>query len=237
LSFEAEKPMNVFGEHWDNYENQILKNWNAAVGENDIGIIAGDISWAMKMSETQKDFEFISRLNGKKIIIRGNHDYWWKSISQIREYLPENIFALQNDSLEFDDCVICGTRGWRVPERGQTQTSEDKKIYDREVLRFELCLKDAEKKAKQHTPNNSSEAREDFKEKKLIAILHYPPFNCMRDDSEFTKLCEKYGVSACVYGHLHGKGGRQESVYTKGGVMYYLTSCDKLNFVPTEIKF
>lgn len=219
LSFAVNKPMNIFGDNWQNYEAEIQKNWNAVVGPDDVGIIAGDISWAMKMADTQKDFDFIRGLNGTKIIIRGNHDYWWKSVSQIREFVGPTIKVLQNDSITIGDVIFVGTRGWQTPERYRVQTEEDKKIYDREVLRFEMSLKSAGAKG----------------DKKLVAILHYPPFNCLRDDSPFTKLCEQYQVDAVVYGHLHGRGGRGDLVCTKNGIKYYLTSTDLRQHQPAEI--
>ena len=223
LSFETDKPMDVFGENWVGYEKKIMEEWNAVVGSDDVGIIAGDISWAMRISETQKDFEYISKLNGTKIIIRGNHDYWWSTITKIRETLPSGIIALQNDSVILNDVVFCGTRGWRVPERRQQQKPEDKKIYEREILRLEMSLKDAIKKRQSD-------------DQPLVAIMHYPPFNAMRDDSPFTALLEKYGVVACVYGHLHGKKCRDEQIVTKNGIKYYLTSCDLVGFRPVEVK-
>ena len=223
LSFQTDKPMDLFGEHWANYEQRIMDNWNAQVGDKDIGIIAGDISWAMKMEDAREDFEFLKKLKGKKIIIRGNHDYWWKSITKIRETLAPDIYALQNDSIQIENIVLAGTRGWRVPERRAVQTEDDKKIYSREIIRFELALKDARAKM------------EKIKEPKLIAILHYPPFNATQDDSPFTRLCEKYKVSACVYGHLHGKQGRTQLLVQKNGVNYYLTSCDLLGHTLVEV--
>jgi predicted phosphohydrolase len=267
--------MDLFGDHWANYESEIKKNWNAAVKESDIGIIAGDISWAMRMEDTEKDFNFIHSLNGTKIIIRGNHDYWWKSIGKIRDFVntfpphsgeaavpgkkplnskirdfvntfsPQNpdIFVLQNDSVRIGGFVFVGTRGWHTPERRQTQTAEDKKIYDREILRFELSLQDAVKKIadlNNKGGNNADRNNADGaagRPVKLIAILHYPPFNCMRDDSPFTALCEKYSVDAVVYGHLHGRGGRGDLVTVKNGIKYYLTSTDLLAHNPAEIKF
>jgi len=180
LSFQCNKPMNLFGGHWDNYEQRIMDDWNARVGQSDVGIIAGDISWAMKMEEGAADFAYLKKLNGTKIIIRGNHDYWWKSISKIRETLDPDVIALQNDSVRIGDVVFAGTRGWRVPERRMVQNAEDKKIYDREIIRFELSLKDAAAKMQAGD--------------KLVAIIHYPPFNAMRDESPFTALCVKYGV-------------------------------------------
>jgi len=248
LSFQTDKPMNLFGEHWDGYEQKIMDDWNSKVGPDDIGIIAGDISWAMKMEETVKDFEYIKKLNGKKIIIRGNHDYWWKSISKIREALAPDGYALQNDAIQIGDITFAGTRGWRVPERKHVQSGEDKKIYSREIIRFELSLKDARQKmglpplGKQEDPITEevtlgegsfveSLARKENEQngKRLVAIIHYPPFNATLDSSPFTRLCEKYGVTACIYGHLHGKQGRTQHVVEKNGVKYYLTSCDKLN--------
>jgi predicted phosphohydrolase len=232
LSFETNKPMDLFGDHWANYEAEIKKNWNAVVGVNDIGIIAGDISWAMKMENARKDFDFIHGLNGTKIIIRGNHDYWWHSINKVRNFVnavslppaPPDIFVLQNDSVQIGGYMFVGTRGWHTPERRQTQTPDDKKIYDREVIRFELSLADANHKMETMTPKP-----------KLVAILHYPPFNCNRDDSPFTQLCEKYGVNTVVYGHLHGKAGRPDLVVHKNGIKYYLTSTDILSHNPVEI--
>lgn len=221
LSFQTDKPMDVFGGNWTGYEQKIMDDWNARVSDGDVGIIAGDISWAMRISEVQKDLEYISKLKGTKIIIRGNHDYWWSTITKVREKLPAGIIALQNDSIKIDDTVFCGTRGWRVPERNQKQTDEDKKIFDREVVRLELSLKDAQKRRTDNSP--------------LIAIMHYPPFNCMRDDSPFTALLEQYGVTACVYGHLHGKQARNELFTMKNGIKYYLTSCDLVGFKLTEI--
>ena len=220
LSFAVNKPMNIFGDHWDNYEAEIKKKWNAVVGPDDVGIIAGDISWAMKMADTAADFDFIKSLNGTKIIIRGNHDYWWKSVSQIREFVGDSIKVLQNDSVTIGDVIFVGTRGWQTPERNRPLSVEDQKIYDREVLRFEMSLKSAGDKGN----------------KKLVAILHYPPFNCLRDDSPFTKLCEQYHVDAVVYGHLHGRGGRGDLTYTKNGITYYLTSTDLLKHCPVPIK-
>ena len=263
LSFEVDKPMDLFGDHWANYEQRIMDDWNAKVGTDDIGIIAGDISWAMRMSETKKDFEFLSKLNGTKIIVRGNHDYWWSTISKVRENLPAGVIALQNDSLRVccgafpptpppapqDRCVggksakvpitprqgggggerptlntgivFCGTRGWKIAERRQTLKKEDRAITDREVIRYELSLQDAAKKMQ---PGD-----------KLVAVFHFPPFNSTRDESPFTALCEKYGVTAAVYGHLHGKSCRGELTTTKNGVTYYLTSCDLLEHKVVEI--
>ena len=239
LSFQTDKPMDLFGDHWANYEQRIMDDWNSRVGIDDVGIIAGDISWAMKMEDAKQDFDFIKRLNGKKIIVRGNHDYWWKSISKIRETLAPDIYALQNDSIQIGNVVFAGTRGWRVPERHMKQSDDDKKIYSREIVRFELALKDAKAKMSAFSGACSKIASQEFSQQAplntLIAILHYPPFNATFDSSPFTNLCEKYSVKACIYGHLHGKQGRSQLLVEKNGVKYYLTSCDLLGHTAVEI--
>jgi len=221
LTYQADKPMDLFGAHWTGYEDKILADWNAKVGDGDVGIIAGDISWGMRMADTEKDFDYLRKLKGTKIVVRGNHDYWWSSIGKVREALGEGVVALQNDAVKMGNVVFAGTRGWKVEERYQKLKTDDKKIHDREVIRLDLALKDAEKKREGGD--------------KLVVILHFPPFNAMRDDSEFTKLLEHHKVDVCVYGHLHSKGGRKDLVITKNGITYYLTSCDQLGFSVAEI--
>lgn len=213
LSINTNKPMNIFGPVWHNHFEAICTDWQAKVTSEDIVLIAGDISWGMKLNEAIEDIKELAHLNGKKIITRGNHDYWWKSISSIRNILPENIYALQNDAVKFGNFIICGTRGWTVSETTE-QTEEDKKIFDRELIRLELSLKSAK------TLQTDNE--------KIICMIHFPPFNSRLENSEFTNLMEKYGVHKVVYGHLHGKGGRTVNKMTKNGIDYFLTSCDKL---------
>ena len=220
LSFGANKPMDVFGGHWENYLEKIEEDWNARVSDEDIVLIAGDISWAMKLEDTAEDFQFLSRLKGKKVIIRGNHDYWWSSISAVRAKLPENVFAIQNDAIRFGDTIICGTRGWLVPEGG-FETEHDEKIFKREVIRLELTLQTASRLKKEGD--------------KVICMLHYPPTNSRREPSEFTALLEKYGVDIVVFGHLHGKKVRADLEYKRGGITYHLTSCDILQNKLVEI--
>ena len=214
LSHQVEKPMDLFGENWTGYEEKIKKSWNETVGDG-IGVIAGDLSWGMNYKESEKDIEFIKSLSGTKIVIRGNHDYWWSSITRVREAFGPTVHALQNDAVRLDGVVFCGTRGWKVPERRWTQKADDKKIFDREVIRLELALQDAIAKRREND--------------RLVVVIHYPPFNATRDDSPFTQLMEKYKVDACIYGHLHGNQGRHELLVTKNGIKYYLTSCDLLD--------
>ena len=212
LSFGSNKPMDVFGGHWENYLEKITEDWNNKVSDEDVVLIAGDISWAMKLEDTKEDFEFLGKLKGHKVIIRGNHDYWWSSISAVRSVLPEKVYAIQNDAIKFGDYIICGTRGWTVPE-AEFETPHDEKIYKREVIRLELTLQTAK--------------RLQTNGEKIVAMIHFPPVNSVRDDSEFSALFEKYGAEKVVYGHLHGKKARATLRFTKNDVEYLLTACDQ----------
>ena len=221
LSINNPKPMDIFGPAWDNYLDKVTYNWNNLITDEDIVIVAGDISWAMYLEDAKPDFEFIRTLKGKIVFIRGNHDYWWKSISAVRNMLPHNMFAVQNDSIMLDNIILCGTRGWTVPENGEHKTTEDEKIYNRELIRLKLALESA--KAKQ--TNNEQ----------IIVMIHYPPFNSKFENSDFTNLIEQYNVSHVVYGHLHGKDCRAELTKVKNGITYHLTSCDLVGNMPQEI--
>ncbi len=224
LSFMVEKPMDIFGGNWENHTEKLKENWQNMVSQDDLVLIAGDISWAMKMEETQKDLEFIESLNGRKIIIKGNHEYWWKSVSNVRAILPKSIMALQNDAVKIGNVVIAGTRGWDVPESENDSrfTQEDQKLYAREQIRMELALESAKKLIKEGDT--------------LIYMIHYPPFNSKREDSEFTRLLEKYGAKKVVYGHLHKSMGRYSTHISKNGIDYYLTSADLIEMKPMLIE-
>lgn len=215
LSFGANKPMEVFGGQWENYLPKIVADWQQKVADDDVVLIAGDISWAMKLEQTAEDFAFLQALPGKKIITRGNHDFWWSSISAVRAVLPDGIFALQNDAILLGNTIFCGTRGWAVPENGVFETAQDEKIFRREVIRLELCLESA----KRLQTNNQD----------IVVMIHFPPVNSVRDDSEFSELFERFGVQKVVYGHLHGKKARADLMFEKNGVQYFLTSCDQLS--------
>jgi len=214
LSISTPKPMNIFGQVWDNYEEEIKQDWAEKVSEDDIVLLCGDFSWAMYLKDAVCDFDFIKPLKGKKILIRGNHDFWWNSISAVRNSLPNNCYALQNDSLKIGNFIFCGTRGWTVTESNKIQSDEDKKIYNREIIRLELALQSAKSMQK----NNEM----------IICLIHYPPFNSQLVDSDFTKLLEKYGANKCVYGHLHGNKVRATLKLNKNNVEYFLTSCDQV---------
>lgn len=212
LSLSGEKPMDIFGAKWDGYLEKIEKDWQTKVTEDDVVLISGDISWAMKLEDAINDLEFIAKLKGKKILIKGNHDYWWQGINKVRNSLPNSIYALQNDSIKIGNYVFCGSRGWTV-EGANDFTAQDLKIYHREVERFKLALKSAK---------NLIEEGD-----KLVCLIHYPPFNMRLENSLFTKLFEEYKVDKVVYGHLHGNDVKTYPNISKNGVEYYLTSCDQ----------
>lgn len=220
LSTVVDKPMNIFGENWDNYFEKIKKSWSEKVSEDDIVLICGDISWGMHLNEAIPDLEEISKLKGTKIMIKGNHDYWWQSISAIRKILPPKMYCIQNDAIKIGDYIFCGSRGWAVPEE-DFKTEQDKKIFDREMIRLELALKSAKILQKN--------------DEKIVLMIHYPPFNSMCKNG-FTELFEKYGVKACIYGHIHGEKSRSIKLLEKNDIKYYLTSCDQVNNEVVEIE-
>ncbi len=221
ISTCTNKPMDVFGGNWIGYLDKIHEDWNKKVTDDDIVLIGGDISWAMTIEEAQRDILTLANLKGKKVFIKGNHDYWWSGIGKVRDVLPENCFALQNDSVRFSNIVICGSRCWCVPGSPEF-TQQDNKIYLRETERLKLSLASANK-IKQEGD-------------KMIALIHYPPFNVHRENNLFTEIFESNGVDAVVYGHLHGKNVRADKIVIKNGVKYYLTSCDQVDNKLTEIE-
>jgi len=211
LSVNNPKPMDIFGPTWDGYLDKIIAQWKETVEAEDLVLLAGDFSWAMKLEDAVADFKLLEDLPGKKIIIRGNHDYWWKSISAVRSILPENFYAVQNDALKFGDYIICGTRLWNLPDKNKAMTPENEKIYKRELIRLEMTLQNAKK-----LQANGE---------KIICMLHYPPYTFREEDNEVTTLLEKYDVFKVVYGHIHAYC-KQSLVLEKNGVTYYMTSCD-----------
>ena len=221
LSNSCDKPMDIFGGHWEGYTEKIISNWKQKVTDEDLVLIAGDISWAMKLEEAEADLKWIDELPGKKIIIKGNHEYWWKSISAVREILPESIMAIQNDAIKIGDYIVCGTRGWTVPEKDKELELEDLKIYKREVERLKLTLMSAK------VLKGESNA-------KIVAMMHFPPYNTDKEQSGFTKLFEEYSVDKVVFGHLHGYVNC-DLVSNINGVTYYFTSCDHIKNDPIII--
>lgn len=215
LSFSVDKPMSVFGEGWENHFEKIKKDWLKKVREEDIVLIPGDISWAMKLTEAVEDLRALSFLPGKKIFIKGNHDFWWSGITKVRAVAPDDSFVfLQTGACKIGNYVFVGSRGWSCP--GSPDYSEqDKKLYLREAERFKLAFTEAEKLYEEGD--------------KIVALIHYPPFTGKKEDTLFTKLFEEKGVEKAVFGHIHG--GTFFPLRTeKNNVEYLLTSCDKVGF-------
>lgn len=206
------KPMDIFGPHWENHFERIRDSWLSQVTEEDVVLLPGDFTWAMRLDEAMEDIGKVGVLPGRKILLRGNHDYWWSGIGQVRRALPEGMYALQNDAMEMEGIVFAGSRGWTLPG-SEAATGEDLKIYQRERLRLEMSLK---------------AARRLGEEKPLIVMMHYPPFSTACEG--FSDLLSQYGVDKCVYGHLHGAGLQAAFNGVKNGVTYYQVSCDGLNF-------
>ena len=217
-----EKPMSVFGPQWDRHFLRISESWRAQVKPEDTVLIPGDISWAMRLEEAREDLEAIGALPGRKVLIRGNHDYWWSSVSRIRESLPERMLALQQDAADLDTCVVCGTRGWLIPCGDTALEPRDEKIYRRELGRLEMALDQA---------NRIAAGRP------VIVMLHYPPLLKNQMTSGFTERLEEAGVQLCVYGHLHGAGIPTGFSGIHGGVRYELTSCDSQDFQVKKLTF
>jgi len=220
LSVSNEKPMDIFGGNWVGYIEKIREDWLSKVTAEDVVLIGGDISWAMSLDDAKKDIYTLADLPGKKVFIKGNHDYWWSGITKVRDMLPENFYALQNDSIKFGNVVICGSRCWSVPGAPDFK-EQDMKIYLRETERLKLSLKSAQKMLEEGDI--------------LVALIHYPPFNVKRENSLFTDIFEEYGVDSVIYGHLHGKSVRADKLVEKNNIKYYLTSCDQVDNKLTEI--
>lgn len=217
LSFSSEKPMDIFGSRWENHVEQIGTNWSRVVAPDDVVLLPGDISWAMALDRAAPDLQFIAQLPGRKVMIRGNHDYWWHSIGKVRSILHSSMTAIQNDAVTLDGVTVCGTRGWLLPSHPKF-TDEDEKIYQREIERLKLSLKSASASG---LP--------------IVAMLHYPPMTDLDHSTPFTKLFEEFGVNVCVYGHLHGNAHRYRVEGVKNGVTYMLVSADFINFQPVPI--
>ena len=221
MSGGDDKPMDVFGPQWDRHFFHICENWRKMVGEEDTVLIPGDISWAMHLEDASADLEEIGRLPGRKILCKGNHDYWWNSVSRVRSCLPASVSAIQHSAEDLGNCVVCGTRGWLFPTAGQPLTEQDMKIFLRETERLRLALNQAEAMAAGRP---------------VVVMIHYPPLTTEEKETAFTELLESFRVSTVVYGHLHGQGTRNGFEGEHHGVCYHLVSCDHLGFCPKEIQ-
>ena len=217
LSHAEEKSMDIFGVHWAGHWQKIQAAWRARITEEDLVLIPGDISWAMHMPEAQPDLDAIGAMPGQKLILRGNHDYWWSSLAQVRAALKKGMFALQNDCFAYRGAAVCGTRGW--VQGNAAQGERDAKLYQREVGRLRLSLQSARDKG---LPVS-------------VVMFHYPPFDEKQTPNEMTAMLKEFGVKRVVYGHLHGKSLKSAFEGTLDGIRYELVSCDHLQFAPKLI--
>lgn len=219
LSFRKPKPMDIFGNNWEGHEEKIKNNWEKTVKAEDTVIIPGDFSWETYLEGTKQDFEYLNQLPGKKILLKGNHDYWWSSIASMRKYLEENQFKnidfLHNNSYLIEEHIIAGTRGWALTESETAQ-----KLIKREIIRLELSIQEGIKKYGE--------------DKKIIICMHYPPITkqllSMHMKIGFIELMKKYKVKKCIYGHLHGKSHQDAVEGNIQGIELQLVSGDYTNF-------
>lgn len=207
------KSMDVFGEAWKNHFEKIKTDWQTRVKHSDVVLIPGDISWAMHLEDALDDLNDIARLKGRKVLLKGNHDYWWSSVQQIRKLLPNDMFIIQNDCVELDEYIFGGTRGWMIPCQNAELNPNDTKIYLRELNRLELSLSNF---------LNS--------DKKKIGLCHFPPLLDYERETGFSSLFSKYQAQYVVYGHLHSDSIKTAFEGTHRGVKYALTSADALDF-------
>lgn len=216
----ADKSMDVFGENWAGHVEKIFSDWRARVREEDTVLIPGDISWAMYLQDALPDLHEIAALPGRKVLLKGNHDYWWSSLTQVKESLQPGMHVIQHSAVDLGSCVVCGTRGWICPGCGESLTPEDEKIFRRECIRLELSLQQAVK---------VSAGRP------VIVMMHYPPLYAQNLETGFTEILEKFPIYSVVYGHLHGKGTAIRFEGEHHGIPYMLASCDSTGFQLREI--
>lgn len=215
LSFGCNKPMNIFGKVWENYEERIKENWEKTVTSEDTVIIPGDISWGISFKEAFLDYKFLNELPGKKIILRGNHDYYFSTKTKMENFLVENNFltidVLHNNAIDLEECILCGARGWSKIESNDDEL--DKKIIAREEGRLKISLEAGRKLQEAYLSRGI--------DKKIIVAMHFPPFI-----SNFEKILHKYDVKMCIYGHLHGYGHFLIKEGIIDNIDYKMVSCD-----------
>jgi predicted phosphohydrolase len=208
--------MTIFGSSWEGHPDVFFKEWRRVVQEKDLVMVPGDLSWAMTLQEAKPDLEAIANLPGRKVILRGNHDYWWPSISKLRAALPDGMWVVQNDAVIVDDVVIAGTRGWICPG-SHGFGEEDQKIYLRELHRLDLSLKAASLLAG----------------KRFVVMLHYPPTNSRLEPSGFTERLIGADPDIIVYGHLHNE--HPARVPKLGNAAVHFVAADALGFTPKMV--
>ncbi len=217
LSFGTDKPMDIFGGKWDGYVEK-LKTGLACMTEEDTLVLLGDVSWGLDLQQAKRDFQFLSEIPGRKLIVKGNHDYWWSTVKKFEDFCTENGFCnlhlIHNNAFFYGDVALCGTRGWFFEE--DQQGTHDEKVFRRELGRLEASLKAAGEKEK-------------------LCFLHYPPRYRGYICPEIIALLQAYGVRRCFYGHLHGDSHKLAMEGLWDGIEYRLLAADFVNFTPQKI--
>ncbi len=221
------KSMEVFGQRWQNYISRIECNWRALVTENDTVIIPGDISWALTLDEAESDLKFIDALPGKKLLGKGNHDFWWMTMAKHKSFFEEKkittIDFLYNNAYECEDYIIAGSRGWFFDQaQNMPKNTDFDKLINREKMRLKMSL-DAAMTLKENAPL-----------KEILVFMHFPPYREGAEVREFTSLIKEYGVKRVFYGHIHGAYSAPP-FETHDGVQYINVACDYLKFIPKII--
>ncbi len=226
LSFGENKPMSIFGENWEGHAKKIESNWIEKVKPEDTVVLPGDFSWAMYLENTYQDFSYLNKLPGKKLLLKGNHDYWWTTITNMKNYLKENNFAnidfIQNNSFLVENKILTGTRGWNLND-----TENSAKMMNRETIRLKLSIEDGIQKY--------------GKDKEIIVFMHYPPItknsiqnyqfvNSNKNVNDFIEIMKQYNIKRCYYGHLHGKSHQDAVEGEVEGITFKLISSDYLKF-------
>ena len=224
----TDKSMEVFGRRWCDYITKIKKNWCAIVNDTDTVVVPGDISWALTLEEAKSDLKFIDLLPGRKVFLKGNHDFWWSTLTKINNFFLSNeistISLLQNNAIELEDFILCGSRGWYQDETNDKSKNNNdyEKIVAREAIRLKMSLEEG-KKLKEASP-----------EKEIIAFMHFPPFWNGIECNEFIKILKEYDIKRCYFGHIHGNyTAPPHTLYE--GIELILISADYLDFVPRLI--
>ena len=225
LSFKEPKPMNIFGNNWTDHTEKIRKNWLEKVKEEDLVVLPGDFSWAMHLEDTYEDFKYLNSLPGKKLLLKGNHDYWWTTLKKMRESLKENGFSnidfIYNNSYMCENTILTGTRGWAVLD-----SDNSKKMIKREDIRLKLAIEEG--------------IKEYGTDKEIIVFMHYPPLiskNLLENPNlDFYKTLKQYNVKKCYYGHLHGNAHKDAVEGEVQGINFSLISADYLQFDLKKIK-
>lgn len=236
LCFGApDKSMEAFGFAWENYVQKIEENWKKVIGPDDLVLIAGDITWAMKLEEAMKDLNWIDALPGTKVILKGNHDYWWPSNKKLAEALPSSIHFINNNAYTIGNITIGGSRLWDTSEYSfnkyitfiENPLIKEKKLYKKEVERIYNRELERLRLSLQQLDSNATYR---------IAMTHYPPIGADLKESRVSKILEEFEINICVFGHLHNVKKESPLFGEKNQIIYLLTSADYLNFEPILVR-